>query len=190
MGNASADNLIERILQDAQASVDKILADANATCEELRRDRDGRIAENAAAQLKTRETQVKEILDGAATRARLDGRKELLAAKREVLNQTFETAYRTLCNQDADRLSALYARVLKAEAEAGDTVVPAAPDREAVKRAVALSGADVRVADHDAPIERGFLLMGKSYEKDCSLSAILSELRDREETKVAEVLFS
>lgn len=190
MGNTNADNLIDRILADAQASVDKILSDADASCEELRRDRDKRIAENAAAQLRTRETQVKEILDGAATRARLDGRKELLAAKREVLDQTFETAYRTLCEQNADWLSALYARVLKVEAEAGDTVVPAAPDREAVQRAIALSGADVRMADQDAPAERGFLLLGKSYEKDCSLSAILSELRDREETKVAEVLFS
>ena len=39
-------------------------------------------------------------------------------------------------------------------------------------------------------VKADIVLYGKSYEKDCSLLAILSELREREETKVAGVLFS
>ena len=36
----------------------------------------------------------------------------------------------------------------------------------------------------------GFLLVGPSYEKDCSLDAFMAELRLREETNVARILFT
>jgi len=190
MGNASADNLIGRILSEAQQSADRILADADASCEAIRKERDARIGEQAAALGKTRDIEVREILDGAATRARLDGRKALLAEKRALLDEAFAAAYQAVCELPKEELSKLYASVLKAEAQAGDTVVPAKPDRAAVQSAVDNAGIPVKLSDTDASAERGFVLYGKSYEKDCSLRAVLSELRDAEETKVAEVLFS
>ena len=36
----------------------------------------------------------------------------------------------------------------------------------------------------------GFLLIGRGYEKDCSFRAVLSQLRDEEETAVANLLFN
>lgn len=189
MGNANADNLIGRILSEAEETAARIQSDADASCEEIRKDCEKRIAENAAALGKLRDAKVKEILDGAAIRARLDGRKELLGAKRALLDETFALAYTTLCNRPASELSALYEKVLLAEAEADDLVAPAAADRAAVSEAIRRAG-KARLSERDASVERGFVLYGKSYEKDCSLRAILSELRDREETKVAEVLFS
>ena len=44
-------------------------------------------------------------------------------------------------------------------------------------------------SDTDAAIDGGFLLVGRSYEKDCSFRAILGMLRDSEETNVAGLLF-
>ena len=190
MGNASADNLIGRILSEAQESADRIIADADTLCGSIRQDRDARISEKAAALKKTRDIQVREILDGASTRARLDGRKALLAEKRVILDETFAAAYKAVCELPESELARLFADVLKAEAQTGDTVVCANADRGAVQNAINTAGVSVRLADSAASVDRGFVLYGKSYEKDCSLKAILSELRDREETKVAEILFS
>lgn len=190
MGNASADKLIEHILQDARDSAETILASAGRTCAQIFEDRDKQIGEDRSLQLKKRETQVREILDGAETRARLDGRKEILSAKRELLDQAFQETYRALCSLDVDSLTALYAAVLKKEAEAGDAVLPAEADREAVTRAVSTLETEYGILSGNAPVDRGFLLIGKGYEKDCSLKAILSEMRAREETKIAEMLFS
>ncbi len=190
MGNASADKLIEHILQDARDSAETILENAGRTCAQIFEDRDKQIGEDRSLQLKRRETQVREILDGAETRARLDGRKEILSAKRELLDQAFQKTYCALCELDGDALARLYARVLKQEAEAGDTILPAETDRDIIARAVSMLGTKLEIQDGNAPVDRGFLLIGKGYEKDCSLKAILSETRAREETKIAELLFA
>ena len=190
MGNASADKLIEHILQDARDCAETILESAGRTCAQIFEERDKQIGEDRSLQLKKRETQVREILDGAETRARLDGRKEILAAKRELLDQAFDEAYRALCALDRDSLTALYSQVLKKEAEEGDAVLPAEVDRDAVTRAVSTLKTEHEIQKRNAPVERGFLLIGKGYEKDCSLKAILSEMRAREETKIAGLLFS
>ncbi len=190
MGNASADNLIERILSEARESAERIRSDAQAAVESIARERDERIAKDAASFDKTRQAQIREILDGARTRAELDGRKELLAQKRAVLDRAFALAYEQLCSRSGSELTALYASILSKEAEDGSTVSPAKADREAVEQAIWQSGKELKLLDTDAPVERGFLLFAKSYEKDCSLKAILSELRDAEEPHVAEVLFS
>lgn len=190
MANASADNLIERILSEARETAEHILAEADKQCNDIRIDQEKRIALNAEALSKTRALQVKEILDGASTRARLEGQKEALADKRDLLNKAFDAAYQALCGQNSEELSKLFAAVLKKEAEKGDTVFTAEADREAVEKAILQSGAEVTLAEENASCERGFILRGKSYEKNCSLKAVLDELRDNEETKVAEILFS
>ena len=190
MGNASADHLIERILSDAKDAAARIAADADASCAQIAAERDSRIAEHAAAAAKRREIETKEILDGAATRARLDGKKEMLAAKRALLGRAFDAAYASLCGCSEDELAALYAKLLLAEAEPGDAVVPAKADRAALKQAIARSKANVTLSEQDASVERGFVLQGKGYEKDCSLGAVLAGLRSAEETGVAGILFS
>ena len=174
MANASADNLIKRILSEARDTAAHILAEAEKQCNDIRSEQEKRIAQNAESLSKTRAIQVKEILDGAETRARLEGQKEALADKRDLLDKAFASAYEALCNQSSEELSQLFASVLKKEAE----------------KAVKMSGADVIMADECASCERGFILRGKSYEKNCSLKAVLDVLRDSEETKVAEILFS
>lgn len=190
MANASADNLIKRILSEARDTAAHILAEAEKQCNDIRSEQEKRIAQNAESLSKTRAIQVKEILDGAETRARLEGQKEALADKRDLLDKAFASAYEALCNQSSEELSQLFASVLKKEAEKGDMVFAAEKDKATVEKAVKMSGADVIMADECASCERGFILRGKSYEKNCSLKAVLDVLRDSEETKVAEILFS
>ena len=116
MGNANADHLIERILADASDAAAKITADADASCAGIVAERDRKIAEIAEAAAKRRDVEIAEILDGAKTRARLDGKKELLAAKRQVLDQTFDAAYRSLCESSVESLAELFGKILAAEA--------------------------------------------------------------------------
>ena len=44
--------------------------------------------------------------------------------------------------------------------------------------------------DAISTFEGGFLLRGGSYEKDCSLNALMAELRLKEETNAARILFT
>ena len=91
-----------------------------------------------------------------------------------------------LSNEKRERL---FLSILNAEAKGNDVVAPAKADRETVKKAIAALPFPVRLSDRDADVEAGFVLYGGSYEKDCSMKAILRELRDAEETNVAKILF-
>ena len=189
MVNESAVNLIDRILADANEAAAKVLAEAEASCNGIRESCEQEIAKRAERSEKERAQQVKAVLDGYATRAELDGRKDALRDKRTILDDVFSQAYQKLLALPTDKREKLYLSILKTEATENDTVASAACDRDVLKKAIAALPFRVRIAEQDASIEAGFLLYGKSYEKDCSMKAILRELRDAEETKIAKILF-
>ena len=69
-------------------------------------------------------------------------------------------------------------------------VLPAKQDRPVIEKLLSQVPVKLTLADEDAPFEGGFLLRGGSYEKDCSLNALMAELRLKEETNAARILFT
>lgn len=189
MGSESAVNLIDRILADAQEAADKVLQDAEASISGIRESRNEQIAKKAEQFSKEREQQTAVIRNGCRTRAELDGRKETLRAKRSLLDGVFAEAYENLLKLPAEKRSALFLSILRQEAKANDTVSPAKADRAAIAAILKKLPFAVRLSEQDADAEAGFVLYGDGYEKDCSMKAILRELRDAEETNVAAILF-
>ena len=189
MGNENAANLIDRILADAKEAADKVLADAEASASGIRESRDAEIAKRAEQADKEREQQITVILNGCRTRAELDGRKDTLRAKRALLDGVFTETYHRMLALSNEKREALFLSILKKEAKEGDTVVPAQIDRPVIEQAVKKLPFSVKLSDKDAEAEAGFVLTGGGYEKDCSMKAILRELRDAEETNVATILF-
>lgn len=189
MGNESAANLIDRILADAKEAADKVLADAEASISGIRESRDAEIAKKAEQVEKERQQQIGVILNGCRTRAELDGRKETLRAKRALLDSVFSEAYHRMLALSNEKREALFRSILEREAKANDTVAPAKVDRAVLGVAIKRLPFSVKLSEQDADAEAGFVLYGDGYEKDCSMKAILRELRDAEETNVAKILF-
>lgn len=189
MITGNADNLIKRILEEAEQKAAVIRSDAEASCDDIARAASERIAEQKASFSKAREQRVSGILDGCRTRAELDGRKEALQAKRVVLDAAFAATYSKLLALSDEKRIALYASLLKQEAKDGDVVVPAGCDRRNLEEAIKTVSIPLTLSDKEAPVDAGFLLLAGSYEKDCSMKAVLNDLREREETNVAKILF-
>ena len=189
MGNESAANLIDRIIADANAAADKILADAEASASGIRESRDAEIAKKAEQTDKERRQKISVILNGCRTRAELDGRKETLRAKRVLIDGVFTGAYHRMLALSNEKREALFRSILQKEAKENDVVAPAAVDREVLRKVIAALPFTVELSEKDANAEAGFILYGDGYEKDCSMKAILRELRDAEETNVAKILF-
>ena len=189
MGNENAANLSDRILADAKEAADKILADAEASASGIRESRDAEIARKAEQTEKEREQKVSVILNGCRTRAELDGRKEMLRAKRALLDNVFTEAYHRMLALSNEKREALYRAILLKEAKENDVIAPAKTDREVIAMTIAALPFAVKLSEKDADAEAGFVLYGDGYEKDCSMKAILHELRDAEETNVAKILF-
>lgn len=189
MGNESAANLIDRILADAKEAAGKVIADAEASVSGIRQSRDAEIAKKAEQFQKERDQQIGVIINGCRTRAELDGRKETLRAKRALLDRVFTEAYHRMLALPNEKREALFLSILAREAKANDAVAPAAVDRAVLGRVIARLPFSVKLSEKDASAEAGFILYGDGYEKDCSMKAILHELRDAEETNVAKILF-
>ena len=185
-----ADKLIERILGEAESDASAAREKAAQSCSAVLADCEKKIAERAKAAAAGRESAVKGVLDGARTRAELDGRKETLGVRRRILDEAFDAAAKELNALTGPRREAILLRLLKTEAAAGDVVLPAGRDRELIAKLLPQVSTALTLSDEDAPFEGGFMLLGGSYEKDCSLNALMAELRLKEETNAARILFS
>ncbi len=181
--------LAARIVSDAQQDALRIGKETADAISAIQKDNDCAVRALQADYAQKREAAVKSVLDGSKTRAALDGRKETLAKKRAVIDATFEQAYQKLLALSAGERGNICLAVLRREAEGGELLKPSAADRDAIAALLPAFGRQVTLSNADAPIDGGFLLIAKSYEKDCSFRSILDELRQAEETNVAKMLF-
>ena len=189
-GNAGALKLAERILSQAKAAAEATAAQAKAALDAEKAELDKRREELQADFSKKREEAVAGVLDGAKTRAAIDGRKAALARRREVIEKAFAAAYEAMLALPEEARQKILLGVVKAEAEGGETLQPAKRDRAIVDAIVkALPEKKLTLSEEDAACESGCVILGESYEKDCSFAAILSEVREREETAVSKLLF-
>jgi len=189
--NISGTNkLAERIIGEAEEEARAARQDADVSVKEIVRQSEKTISERRAELSAQRESAKKSLINGYLTRAALDGKKDALEKKRKVIDAAFSLAYDALLKLDAEKRKSICARLLAAEAEGGETVVPAKADRKAMEALVAaLSQKHLTLSGNDANIDGGFLLLGKGYEKDCSFRSLLDALRDEEETAVYRLLF-
>lgn len=187
---SGANKLAQRIVSEAEA-------DARAAFEEnVKALRDIRVQSDKAvsarrAELKSQlETAKKSLIGGYQTRATLDGKKDALKRKRAVIDAAFSRAYDAMLALDSESRKHICARMLEAEADGGETIVPAKADRAALESLVsAMPQKRLAVSKEDAKIDGGFVLLGDGYEKDCSFRSLLSVVRNDEETAVYQLLF-
>lgn len=183
--------LASRILQDARADAEKTLADALASVASMQDACEVRIREMAADHRQRRDAAVKNTIDGCRTRASIDGKKAALAKRREVIERAFADAYAAMLRLDDSARAAILSRVLDAETDGGETIVPAAADRAVMERLLdARKEKALSLSIDNAEIDGGFLILGSGYEKNCSFASILAEVRSDEETNVAKLLFN
>ena len=187
---SGTNKLAERIVGDAEAEAQKTLAEANAAAEQIRAENERAVKTLRASYALKRESAVKSRTAGFLTRAALDGRKSALSKKRVIIDEAFQNAYQALLRLDETKRTLICEQLLRAEAEGGETVVPAKADRKGIERVlVGMKDKSLTLSSQDAPIEGGFLLLSKSYEKDCSFRSLMNETRQNAETSVAKMLF-
>jgi len=187
---SGTNKLAERIVGEAEADAKKVLSDAEAGVRSIRAESDKAVSEQRAQLAAKRDAAAKSLLDGFVTRTALDGRKSALAKKRVVIDKVFSAAYAAVLALDESARAEICKKLLRDEAEGGETVVPAKADRAGIANAItAMQGVSLKLSEKDADIEGGFLLVSGSYEKDCSFRSLMNEIRSDEETNIAKMLF-
>ena len=195
--NKGADSLLARIAEEAKGAAEQTAESAQTEINRIKElaQRDVSVAKQDAQTAK--EKAKADILERSRTNAELDSRKYALAAKRTVVEDAFKGAYDALCALGgAEREEMLKAMAIR-EAVGGEKVAPAQADADHMKRLLpaineALKAKGIgtlAMGEVTQSIKGGFLLVGNGFEKNCSFEAILRDVREAEESKVAQILF-
>lgn len=205
MGTAlPADGLMRlqrRILDDAEKEASRIKDAAQAKAEEILKEASAkaevRYSEIMSAAQKERETRKQRLI----TLARLDGRRMLLAAKDQALQDVFAEAMNAMVSSYRQRYRDFLRELLAATATYDvQEVIFNERDRSElasglvseVQDLLKRQGRNVRidVSQETRPIRGGFLLRSGNIEINCSIEAIFQNKRDELIPEVAGVLFA
>lgn len=188
----SIEKVVERIISDAEnaarnavTAAEKRAAEITAEAEsQAERARIGTEAEVAA--------KCKALSDGMLAQSRLDGAKQLLQQKRRVIDSVYERVREQLNKLTKSEALKLSQRLLEQFAEEGDEIA-FAPDFAYAKEVSALDevkSKKLKVKPNDANVDGGFVLRGKTADKDVSFGALVAADKEEYQAELAMRIFN
>ena len=196
---AGAEKLIEKILNDAQRDAEAAWAEAEAKKQALR--------DKMLREIERRKAEIERMADEAIVENKkrmaavydLEYRKQLLAAKQEMMQKAREAALTRLRALDDKSYIALMKRRLLECASSGTGAIAVSPgetrldaaflaDVNAELKKTAGRG-ELQLLPERRDIDGGFVYIDGGMEIDVSLSALMDEAWQQAEMQVATVLF-
>lgn len=184
------ENIINKILSDADEKCARIVANAEQTAAELKAQAENEAeAEKQALAARTEAVAAERVRNRVAT-AELDARKYALSCKQKLIAQCYDKALKHFASLPARDKQAFVVKLLKKYAEQGETVVAAKADKDVVTQKVLDEVGKKLVLSNKYHGELGgVILEGSGYEKDLTLNRIVEYLREQTEGNVAAALF-
>lgn len=192
--------ITDKIAAEAQAEVDSILSEAA--------ERADAVAAEYAALAQTEEQELlragQESADSLVQRqernARLEAKKDVLAAKQELISRAYELAKEKILSMDEDRYVEFLARQAAEAALTGkEEIILSAADRQRlgeklVRRANALAAerglpGELKLSAQSRDMAGGLALRQGNIEVNCTLDKLLEISRGRLDAEVASILF-
>ena len=190
------EKIIAHIRADAKAQVDAILAQAEQQCAGIRGDFDKQAAALYAERVRAGVKETQDKVDSAQRLAQMEGRKNLLAAKQELVSQSFRRAREQIVSLPEEQYVDFLAKLAVQASVTGDEEILLNPrDRERlgeklVKAANArLQDGRLRLAEETRDFEGGLILRRGSVEANCTVELLVELSQTELSAKVAEILF-
>ncbi|MBN2306996.1 V-type ATP synthase subunit E [Candidatus Peregrinibacteria bacterium] len=167
--------------QVADDEIAKIKAEAKVKAEEKKRE----IAEKVQAKSES-------VREKAAVLAKMEGRNKLLAEKRQVIDDVYTEAGKTLSGLKGSELSRLLVSMLKSASQfmpKGHLTV-ATGHRKDLEEAIKKAGVDYSVKNESSDIDGGFVVSDGKQEINLSFNYLIkSQIRPNTELFIAKILF-
>lgn len=188
----------------------RIIADAEREIAEIQRENDEKIealtaeaqsaAEQESLELLTRGRRAaEERRERLSSSAAVECHKLELAAKQELLEETFATVVEQLCSLPRGEYLALIASLAAEAAEGGEQMILSPRDAEQYgTEVIAMANTALRAAGkrgkltlsaETRPIPGGFILSSGDVELNCAFDTLVRLRREKLEKEVAKILF-
>ena len=191
------EKIIARLEADAQKEIDALNAEARTECDNLLADYQSRA--DAAYQNAVKDGKAACALraERAASSAELEGRKELLAFKQELVSGVFAAAAERLQKlPKEDYIAFLAAQAAKASSNGQEKLVFNARDAKEVGAEVVkaanklLNGGKLTVSPETRDIPGGVIVKQGDIEANCAIDTLIHLRRNDLASQVAEILFA
>lgn len=186
------DAIIAIITEEAEKTAASLIRDAENEREEAEKTAELSLDREFAQKKAALEEECGRISARIITLAGLDARKLVLLEKQSVLNGAYRKAEETVAG-DKKRYAELMAALTVKYAEDGDELIVGAADSKALDKKW-FSELEKRlkvkiVYSAESHESRGVMLKGRESDKNLTLSAVMRELRERTESRAAQLLF-
>ena len=188
----SSQNLVDRILSDAEAEAAAIVKAAQEKAAAIVKE--ARLF--AESELKNTQDEVREkaasVREKKEAAARLDCAKITLSEKRRVIDGIYAVALERLVNASKEDSVALVKRLLTAYAEDGDEIFFAEnfAYAEEVASLPVIGEKNLCVSKTRLPLNGGLRLCGKSSDKDLSYGALVAADKEENQSALALEIFA
>ena len=190
------EKIIAHIKADAEAQVNAILAQAEQQCAGIRGDYDKQAAALYAERLRLGVKETQDKVDSAQRIARMEGRKEMLSAKQELVSRCFAEAQKRIVSLPEEQYVAFLAKLAAQASVTGEEeIVLNARDRKAVGEKLVraanalLPDGRLTLADQSGDFAGGLILRRGSIEVNCTVELLVELSQNDLSAKVAEILF-
>lgn len=184
------ENIINKILADADNKCEEILAAAELQAQETTNLAKAYADAETQAMVRRLETLAVERERNSIANADLEARKYKLLQKQRLIGVCYDKALAALSKaSDKDKL-AFIGKILKTHAEKGETVFVCKADKNLVTQKY-LDGFNLGLTLGKTYLDAagGVILSGASYDKDLTLEKLVAYSREQTESRVAKALF-
>lgn len=189
------DKITGRITEDAKKRAQDILEDAQAQAQSVRENYARHGQDIRAELLAQAEEQVLSHIQRMKGAGELDGRKELLRVKQELLQAAFDRALEMLRAMPQTEYTAFLSDLLIQAAPQGKAEVIMNPadrskvGKDVVTRANEALGAGLTLSEETRPIQGGFVVRSGLVEVNCALETLVEQEKEALYPQVAALLF-
>ncbi|MGI6012228.1 MAG: V-type ATP synthase subunit E [Ruminococcus sp.] len=183
-----ASSIAQQKIKAAQVQAEAIKEEARQETERRKKE----ILEKAHAECRNYQEKVHSRVD-------FQKRNALLTAKQEIISSVIQKAYEKMCSAGDEEYFACMEQLLEKYAQPlSGEICFSARDMERmpfafkakIKMAAMKKGGSLKLAETEAPIEGGFILVYGGIEENCSLRAIFDEKEEQLKDNVRDFLFS
>ncbi len=196
----NAQAILEKIGSDGRQAAAVLLKEAGERAESIRAESDKKIAKLREETIAKAQTEAAALEVRMHRMAELDERKALLAAKRQLMDQTFQEALMKLRQMSAEKMESFFLSMVISSCKGNETLLIGALHdawytsafADKMNTALVAEGKPGRITVNR---ERrlgvtGVILLGDGMEINCTLEALLEARRLELEAEVASILYA
>lgn len=189
------EKITDRIVSDAREKAAELLSEAKTQAAQVAADYEGRANDILTEARAKAEAQGAQTAQRAEAAGALEGRKWVLSAKQQLLEDTFAAALEKLCALPKEEYTALLTRQLLDAAQGGEEVIFNQGDRARVGKEVVtavnekLKGGRLTLSEETRDIKGGFILRSGLVELNCALETLVEQEKEALSAQVASRLF-